>query len=197
MGKPVEIDENEVLAYRQLTAFVDSALKNPKTRKEMLKIQKTLNPDAAIPELDAAEPVLGAVEDLKKQFEDYRKEQEESSAKREEEAKLADMRKQWDAGRRTAMESGYTDEGLKAVEEFMEKNGVLDWDIGVAAFERKNPQAAPVMPSGGNTFDFFQPPTAEDSSFMKSMLESRGDDMGALNKEISAVLNEGRGYDRH
>jgi hypothetical protein len=49
----VEIDEAELRSHRAVTEAMQKMLANPKTRGQLLRLQKTVNPDLVIPEVDA------------------------------------------------------------------------------------------------------------------------------------------------
>ncbi len=150
----VEIDETELMNYRNISNAVQKMLANPKTRTKILEAQKEINPDAIIPELDANKPVLEALNSIKSELDEVKK---TSAADKEAAAKdkaVADMTRKWEAGRALARRAGYTEDGLQALEAFMEANGVADHKIAMPAFERDNPPQAPV--EGGNSrFDVF------------------------------------------
>ena len=193
MPKTVEITEEELLGQRQIVQFVEAGLNNPKTRRKFLEIQRELNPNAAIPELDAAAPIETEIGKLREELAAEKKAREDSEAKRIEDAKMDKIRAEWNQGRAMARDSGYTDEGIEAISKYMEEKGILDWEVGLAAFERKNPPPAPSSPIGHNSFDVFNPPAADENTFMKSMMDSKGDNESALSQEVSSVLRDIRG----
>ena len=54
-------------------------------------------------------------------------------------------------GRAVARQEGYTDEGLRDLEQFMQDNGIADHALAMPAFERANPPPEPVMTSSRPT----------------------------------------------
>ena len=88
---PIEVDENEYAVMKQLSGFAQSALNNPKTRRQILEIQKVLNPDAAIPELDAAKPFNEAVSAVANEVKELKKSLEDDKAAREQATQKADF----------------------------------------------------------------------------------------------------------
>lgn len=185
-----EIDESELANFKQLTNFVQSAMSNPETRRQMQKIQKTLNPNAVVPELDAAEPVMKEVNDLRSNFEKLAEEIRAEREERTKNAKLADLRSEFDKGRAALRKQGYTDEAIEKIEKLMEDKGVADHEIAAAAFDRMNPAPAPIA-SSNRGFDLFSPAARADD-FLKPLFE--GNDAAFLDKAINETLRGTRGY---
>lgn len=180
----VEIDETELLNYRNITTAVQKMLANPKTRPMLLEAQKTINPNAVIPELDAAKPVFAAVNAMNEKVKALEAQREADKAEAQKEKTLTALRSQWEEGRAKARRAGYTTEGLEQLEQFMETKGIADHEIAMPAFERLNPQA-PVESAGGNRFDPFRSMKGEGDD-MKLLLD--GDDQHFLNKRIKETL---------
>jgi len=191
----VEIDEVELQNNVKLRDTVAALMKNPKSRRKMLEAQKEAFPDTPIPELDAAEPLNTAIAEVRKEFTDYKKSVEEERAKEREEKRLADLETNWEKGR-ADLRRDYkvTDDGLKAVEEFMQKNGIIKHDIGWAAFSQLHPPAAPATPSSGfGGWDFMSAGVDPGDKYLKELIESKGQSENALNGLIGVALDETRG----
>jgi hypothetical protein len=99
------------------------------------------------------------------------------------------LENQWLSGRQKLRDAGYNDEGITKVEDFMEKRGVADHEIAMAAFERENPPPKPVA-TGGTRWNFFDQRDAGNLGLDALM---KGDDDGFLAQALPAALKEGRG----
>lgn len=151
---PVEIDETELLRLRTVTAAVQKMLSNPGARSKLLAAQKEAQPDAVIPEIDSAKPVYEALGKVTDELKALKTQREEDIAASKQEKAMAELTAKWEKGRSVARRAGYTEDGLQALEAFMETNGVADHMIAMPAFERLNPPQAPVA-DGGSRFDVF------------------------------------------
>ncbi len=187
----VEVDQSELEAHRQLTGVITDILRNPKTRGDLLKLQKTVRPDVPIPELDAAAPVLEIVQQMQNELKAAKEEREAEKAEREKERRMQDLQSRWDRGRQGLKSSGYTEEGIQAVEKFMEEKGLVDHEIGAAAFERLMPAPDPIRSVGGNRFDMFQTDAQSDAHLKALMADPEND--SALNALINDTLRAARG----
>lgn len=147
----VEIDETALQQYGQLANFVKQALDNPETRSEVLKIQKKLNPKTHIPELDTQDKVYSALDEIKKTLADERAERAKEKQEAEEASARSRLEAKWKAGQDYAKESGYSEEGLTKLEEFMVAEGISSHQHAMAAFERLHPRPETVA-SNANPF---------------------------------------------
>ncbi len=193
MPKMVEIDEQDLLAKDGVINQVQAILNNPEGRKLLLHAQKKVNPKLQIPEIDQQDAIAAALEAQAKQFNERFDKLDKQRNEDNERAVTERVTKKWNDGQAFVRGQGYTDDGLKAVEDFMQKNTIADHEIALAAFEKFHPEATPIASPGPTAFDFFNPPANDDGSFMKSMLETQGNDERALNTEISKTLAELRG----
>lgn len=190
----VQVDEAQLLASKNVVDTVSAILAHPEARPLLLKAKKLTDPTAVIPEIDAAEPINREVAALRKMIEEdaatRAKEREEEANRR----RLDEITGRIDRQRSELRANGWRDEGIAEVEKFALENGIGDLTIAADAWEKRNPPAAPAQPSGGGSWDFFSPPQNEDDAkFIKEMIDSRGEDEGALNREIQAALADVRG----
>jgi hypothetical protein len=149
--KIVEVDEAE---YNQMVALRGVASKivaNPAARKLLEQAQKTIDPNAPTPMLDQErlqnEPLNVLKTEMQAEIDKLKKEREDE--KRESTLKAIADRQTVDLAK--LRRSGYTDEGVAAVQKLMETKGILEVDDAVAIFERANPPQTPSTPSGGMT----------------------------------------------
>lgn len=190
----VEIDETELASFRTLTGQVNKILANPSARRKLLEAQKESDPSVVIPEIDAAAPVMAEMKKLSDSFEAFKAETAKEKTDREERDRLAALNTRWEAGREyTKAKAGYTDEGLAELEKFMQTHGVADHKIAIPAFERENPPATPVEPSGaGSAFNIFGDHRKPDDA-VNQLLEGKITPDGFLNRAVGETLRDLRG----
>jgi hypothetical protein len=177
---PVEIDENQLAGLRGLKGFVEKAMAHPEHRRTLLKVQKELYPDIAVPELDAANPVLDEVTKLREAFEADKKAREEEAAKRNDESAKSEWEKKWAEGRSfLKTKHKYNDEGIEAVEKLMIDRNIPDHEAGLALFEKMNPPPPPAL-TGSSRFGWF-----DDANN-----EKRPDVQRLFNKDYDGFLAE-------
>lgn len=183
-----EIDDAQFQQFQNLDAFTRRALQNPKTRRKLLEIQKTLNPDTAIPELDESDPIREDIKSLRTEIAAEKEARLKAENDRVEAAALAETRQKWSDGQALARKKGYEEEGLKKLEAFMEQHGIANHEHAIPFFEKVNPPPIPGSNSG-NRWDFFgqQGPQGPD---LKPLFEGREDQF--LDKTIADTLNEVR-----
>lgn len=190
-GKVIEVDEEAFLRSEQLRSTVEKMLAHPKARRKILEARKEFEPNAVIPELDNAKPVEDAVSTITKQFEDFKKSQEEKETKAEQDKKFGDLNARFASGRAALKKQKWTEEGIKALEELMEKNGIVDHEIGVAYFEKLHPPQTPVTPSGSGAWNFMEVPT-DGADDIKKLIETKGENEPLLRKMTADAINEVR-----
>jgi hypothetical protein len=187
----IEIDEAELANYKALSGFLNKALANPKTRREILKVQKQLDPNASIPELDANEPVLGEVDALRKELASFREENAKERHDREERDRVAALTTRWNTGRDSLRKAGYNEDGIKKIEEIMEQEGIANHDVAQAYFERLNPPPAPVRPAAA-AFNMLDQIHGAPEDVFKDLISSKGQDDNVLQRSINKVLSDTR-----
>lgn len=183
-----EIDENQLVAFQNLNGFVQKAMANPKTRREMLKIQKVIHPEIAVPELDAADPVLDELKALRTQFEEDKQAREDAAAKSADESQKSQWERQWLSGRKKLVDSGVNAEGVEAVEKLMSERSIADHEAGWALFERLNPPPPPPM-TGSSRFNWFE--GMDKQPDLKQLFDQDYD--GFLGQAIDSARREFRG----
>ena len=169
----VEIDEAELAQLKTLQSNAQRWMSNPDARRKVLEAQKLIDPNAAIPELDAAKPINEALEKLNNRFSEVEKKLTEDMESREKAAKLNELNSRWESGRVKLRGEGYTEDGIKKIEELMEKEGIANHEAGAAYFDKLNPPDMPVTPLDSG-FDMltkaFTP--GEDEADRKALFEN-------------------------
>jgi hypothetical protein len=87
--------------------------------------------------------------------------------------------------------SGYTEEGARALVEFMQKNGIADPVAAAPAFERTQPVAEMAVPGG--RFDGMPAANAQGISQGAVAALLNGDDEAFMREAIPAAIAEARG----
>ena len=192
----IEIDELEYQQSQQLRGVVQKLMAHPKAAVLIERARKMVEPDAPTPRLDQDEQINAPVEAIRKEFEDYKKKQEDRDAENDKNTKLAMLQKRVDEGNAKLKSEGWTADGLKTLDEFREKEGILD-PIAAAAYYEKlhGAVAAPMAPTNGiggwNFADM--PKDGESNAFVKNLLETRGESESLVMQEANKVLKEFRG----
>lgn len=183
-----ELTEAQLAEFQNIDAFVRRGLAHPKTRRKILEVQKTLNPDTAIPEIDESDPIREELATLRGDIAKDREDRERRDAEREEQQRLAQLSTKWTAGQTLARKKGYADEGLSKLEKFMEEQGILNHEAAIPYYEQLNPPPSPAI-SSGTRWDFFGPQPA-DGPDLKLLYD--GHDEQWLNTVIPDTLNRVR-----
>lgn len=189
----IEIEESELAALRSVNQFADQALNNPKTRAQMLRIQKQLNPDVVIPELDAEEAVMSTVSKVSEKVDSLMKKLEERETAEQQARNDAALQAKITAGQNMLRSKGYNDEGIKKIEELMMEEGIGSYAAGLTYFEKLNPPSEPADGSRGSPFgsvsDNDMSMSNED---MKELWESQGHSDAWLRKSLDQVRRDFR-----
>ena len=190
----VEVDEAEFLRAKQTRDLLGKMLANPEARRKVLEAHKTIDPNMVIPELDAAKPVQEGLAAIQKQMSDFIDAQTKAQKERDDAAKKDKFVSDFEKGRAMLRSTyGVTDEGLIKVEELMTKAGIVDHEIGFAAFTQLNPEPAPVPPSPNFGFGgIFNVDAKNPDEFLKAMHASKGNDNAALDKHIHEIIQDVR-----
>ena len=197
----VEIDEVQLQQNNKLRQTMESWLKNPKARRKVLEAQRIVDPKAEIPELDEPDPIEAATKPLADEVAALKKAMAEDKETRDRDSKLAALQQVRDSGLKTLRnDRRYTDDGIKAVEEIMEKKGILDPLDAAAIFERDHPPQNPVSPpaSGIGGWNFAEMPTSTedaDNKYVESLLKAGKNDIpdGVLMNRVNETIQATRG----
>ena len=99
------------------------------------------------PEIDAKEEVMTEVEKLRDELKAIQSARETEATQRDADKKTADFADSWSKQKQKLMRSGYTDDGVAAVEKLAEERGIPDLEAAAALFEKLNPPAEPAHPA--------------------------------------------------
>lgn len=172
-----QITDAQLAEFQNVDTFVRRALAHPKHRRKILEVQKGLNPDTAIPEIDESDPLHAKLQALEERL-DERENAEQTRA----------LSTNWSAGRERARRRGFSDDGLAKLETFMEQRGILSHDDAAVLWEHENPPPTPAQGSSGG-WNFFVPP-ADASPDLKLLYD--GNDEAFLAQAIPDTLRRVR-----
>lgn len=166
----VEFDADELARLRQEHATAvpthkvfSAILSNPKLRQNALRMVKEVAPGTPIPEIDALDTGLSAIDPVKKELDDLKKQLKEEKEAAKKSSRETDAKKFEEDAHRFFRQKGYDDDGIKAVEKFMEKRGLIDYEAAEALFNQTQIPDEPIIPSNyGKNWDFFVPKDKND-----------------------------------
>ena len=198
MPKIIEVDETEFNNGQQTIAAVRKLVNHPKAALLLEEARKLVEPDAPTPRLDAHKQSNEPIQKLHDEIAALRKERDEDKSERERNEKLSALASRVEKGNAKLLSEGWTDAGIKTLDEFREKEGIID-PIAAAAYYEKlhGAQVAPATPSGGafGSWDFTAPST-QDEDYTKKLLETRGESESLVMGQAMKSLNEFRGNRR-
>src|SRR5215469_7528470 len=157
---PYELTDEQYQQAINLDAFTRRALANPKTRRKILEINKELNPETVIPEIDESDPLRQEIRRLNDRLDE-----------RDNNERLAAISAKWSAGQNKARRAGYTDQAINNLESCRHERGILAHEDAMAAYERPHPMPTPAQGSG--PWNFSTPP-ANASPDLKLLYEGKG-----------------------
>lgn len=187
----IEIEEGDLLAKNNVVQAMQELLGNAQARDLVLRARKIVKPDAVIPELDARAPVEAALAQVNETLAKLQKDRADEIAANEAEKKTRKFAQAWDDQKAGLRAQGYTDEGIARIEEHAAKEGIPSLRAAAADFDRLNPPATVSATTSYDVLSYVQSPPADDEP-MKALMESKGEDNGALNTLIRNALTESR-----
>ena len=193
MGKLIEVDEVEYAQSRQLRDTIAKLMADPKRAAKIEELRKEVEPNAPTPHLDQMKLTTEPVEKVREEMSALRKELAEEKAKSEQDAKLSALQRKIDAGNAQLLSEGWTQDGIKTLTEFREKEGILDPIAAAAYYEKLNgAQVAPMQPSSGfGAWNFGEVPKDE-NDFVKKLMDSHGQNDLVVENEAMKVIKEFR-----
>ena len=193
----VEVDEAELRDYVSLRKVVESINKHPKGGLLLEEAHRLVNPEAKTPKLDAAKQSNEPVENLQKEISDLKKAIAEKDAEYDKNSKLTALQARVDSGLAKLREEGWTEDGIKVLNEFREKEGLLDPIAAAAYYEKLNgPQVVPATPSAHMGRWDFTELAEKDEGYAAKLLQSKGDNETLVMREAMKSLNDFRGNRR-
>jgi hypothetical protein len=197
MAKVIEVDETEFANGQQTIAAVRKLMAHPEASLLIEKARKLVEPDAPTPRLDAHKQVNEPIEKLQGEIVELKKSLAEKDAEREKNEKLSALAAKVERGNSKLLSEGWTADGLKALDEFREKEGILDPVHAAAVYEKLHgSQVAPATPSSHIGGWDFTTPAKEDEDYTKKLLESRGESESLVMNQAMKSLNDFRGNNR-
>jgi flagellar biosynthesis/type III secretory pathway protein FliH len=196
MPRMVEVDEAEILEARRMREVLGKIAADPKRKARLEMLHKEVDPNVPTPTNDQFKPVEDAVLKMNETVEALRKERAEEKAAAEAERKLSAITNQVESGIARLKQEGWMEEGITKVKAIMEEKGLLDVDDAVAIFERRNPPAAPIAPSGSGAWNFMDAASEGVDADIKKLIETKGESEPLLNKMVNQSLMEIRGSAR-
>lgn len=195
MSKTVEISEEDFIRDQTLRNTVAKLKSDPKAWALVEQAAKIIDPKAPTPTLDQMRQQTEPLEALRKEIEDFKANAAKEKADRETSEKLSQLERNRSSGIAKLRAQGWTDDGIKGIEEIMEKKGVLDPEDAAAIFEKLHPPQAPVTPSGSGSWNFMA--LADDTATdIKKLVESKGESEQLVQKMAIDALNDIRGASR-
>ena len=196
MARMIEVDEAEWNQRQALATVAGNIVRNPNARKLLEQAHKMVDPNAATPVLDAEASHLAPINALKTELSEeisaLKKERDDERRK----ATLDALAQRQTDGLQRLRRSGYTDEGVAAVQKLMEDKGLLDVDDAVAIFERHNPPQAPATPGGMNAWNYAANIESDTDKGIQNLLKTKGENDQVVMGLAMEALNEFRGARR-
>ena len=197
MAKVIEVDETEFANGQQTIAAVRKLMNHPEAALLVEKARKLVEPDAPTPRLEAHKQINEPIEKLHTEIADLKKSLADREAEREKNEKLSALAAKVEKGNSRLLSEGWTADGLKALDEFREKEGILDPIHAAAVYEKLHgSQVAPATPSSHIGGWDFTSPAKEDEDYTKKLLETRGESESLVMNQAMKSLNEFRGTNR-
>jgi hypothetical protein len=166
----VEVDQtewealqNELKSTRPHKAILDTLGKNPKTRRQVLGLLKEAAPQLSIPEIDAAAPIMDEVQKANQRVADLEKKLSEKDAEETKAKQTQKLESEFEEGKKYLRKNGVQDETIPAVIEFMTKRGLVDFEAGLALWEKSQPTDSAIDPiNTSRSWDMFIPNEGDD-----------------------------------
>jgi len=194
MAKVIEVDETEFNNGQQTIAAVRKLMAHPDAALLIERARKLVEPDAPTPRLDAHKQTNEPIEKLHTEIAELKKSLAEEKAETEKNSKLAALADKVEKGNAKLKAEGWTADGLKALDEFREKEGILDPVHAAAVYEKLHgAQVVPATPSSSFGGWDFTNPSEQDSDYTKKLLETKGESESLVMNQAMKSLKEFRG----
>ena len=188
----IEIDEQEFKAWEATKQTLAKIKADKEALLNLERAHKKIDPTAVTKALDEYEAAQKEKTEWQKKFEELETKIQSDKEKQDGERGLAVLNAKIEEGRKKLQAAKYTKEGIEAVEKFMQERGITDHEIAAAYLERQNPPQEVMSPRAFGGFNFVEPPK-EGEAFVKSLLDSRGEDDNAVLGAATDAIAETRG----
>jgi len=194
MGRMIEVDEDAYNGSVKLRERLRRIASNPKNAAALEAMEKELDPSVSTPHLDQQKAITEPIEGLRKDLAEFKKGIEDERVKEQEERTKGALNAKWEAGRAWMLQNGFTEEGVKKIEEeLMAPNGITDHKIAAAYWEKEHPTPPPAMPGGTGAWNFIDPqPDDKANDSIKKLIDSKGQDNVVADRMARDALNEFR-----
>src|SRR5581483_12252810 len=118
----IEVDEEDFQKSQALRQTVAKLWANPTARKKLQEAEKVLNPNIAT-EDDIVKPYVEKLDATQKQLNEYIEQQKKEKEEAEQKRAIDTIQARMAAGKAQLKKEGYTDEGIKAIEDLMNAEG--------------------------------------------------------------------------
>lgn len=170
-----EIDDQKLLQLQQAEALLQRLYANKETKRDLERMAKKVNPSAVTTD-EQLDPYLSDVKEGLKELKAFKKEIQDNMSGYSKEQQIQSLKK-----------AGYTDEGIKAIEDIMEKKALKDYDVAAAYWDKVQP-AKPVAPNGISpsmwNFENDLGDDAEDNALLMK------NDEAWLDRKTAQIMNE-------
>ena len=139
---PREIDDQEyefLQGRRQVADFVESIYNDPQLNKEAKALIKKKYPQIQIPDYDIEERINQRFDNEKKERDSAEKAKRDAEQQQEFHKTRTQIQKEY----------GFTDDGMKELEDFMVKRNIGDYEVAASYQASKNPRQSDANHSDG------------------------------------------------
>jgi hypothetical protein len=192
----VEIDEAEFLRLSKLNNFVHAGLQNPEAARLIERASKLIDPNIKTPRLDQDAAIQTPMQKMQEDMAALRKKIDDDAAAATQNQTLAALGKQREEGFRALRRSGWTEDGIKAVETLMDEKGILDPEIAAAYHEKHHPPANVSMPGATGSWNFMEQVADDTDADLKKLIETKGEDSMVVDHIARKSLQEIRSQAR-
>jgi hypothetical protein len=192
----IEIDEAEFLRLQKLNNFSHAMLQNPEAAKLLEKAAKIVDPSIKTPRLDQEAAIATPMQKMEAEMAALRKDMADRDAAVTQNQTLQALGQKRDEGIRELRRTGWTDEGIKAVEKLMDEKGLLDPLDAAAIHEKYHPPQSPAMPGSSGGWNFAEQLADDSDADLKKLIETRGESDAVTDHIARKALTEIRSQAR-
>jgi hypothetical protein len=164
MGKPVQIDSEELALYRAGHGMLEKLYADPEEGIGFKRLIKKKFPLAQVPDLEA----VGAAEKMFRTITDRLDKQDDERKKEREEFQVKDLQGRFD---RVAKDHGLTEEGQKKLIGIMRDRNIGNPEDAVVIFEKDLPKATKASKPFSSRMSFITADGDKDADYHKLMTD--------------------------